>query len=109
MRTSQRSSTLLSVAFARASATGLPSPASFSHSHNKWRGSSDLMSETGCKSDLFFRGMRARELSHLHDEVALGDDAEGDAGEPVDGGGRHQHREPRLQEQRRRRGSPGGA
>ena len=64
------------------------------------------MSETGFKSDLF-RGMRARELSHLHDEVEIGDDAEGDAGEPVDGGGRHQHREPRLQEQRRRRGSPG--
>ena len=54
VRTSQRRSTLLSVAFARASAIGLPSPASFSHSHNKWRGSSDLMSETGYKSDLFF-------------------------------------------------------
>jgi len=34
---SQRRSTLLSVAFARASAIGLPSPASFSHSHNKWQ------------------------------------------------------------------------
>lgn len=47
-------------------------------------------------------------FGHLHDEVPLRDDAERDAGEPVDGGGRHQHGEPRPQEQRCRRRSVDG-
>lgn len=102
LQTSQRRSTLLSVALALASATGLPAPASFNHTiHGDWRNIGDVEESNDelCNQWQEMVGSSG----HLHDEVPLRDDAERDAGEPVDGGGHHQHGEPRPQEQRCRR------